>query len=437
MTSPTGVVTSVQVAHDEATLSEIEAAGVQEPSSVLEDLLDRPAVQEAFFLQTCHRVECYVVTADRDAATAALETVIDPGEQARYLDHDDSLRHLLRVTAGLESMVVGEDQILGQARAAAEDAKAVDALGPLLETVVMKAIHVGERARSETAINEGALSLGSAAVRFASQRRELSDATGVVVGAGEMGRIAAKRLAEEVSELVLLNRSPEGPARIAAALPDDVETRVEPLQNLPEPLENADVAVTATASDSPVVTESHLEPLEELLVVDLAQPRDVDPEASVADIDVYDLDDVEVVTNRAKDQRLEAAEAVSEMVEVELENLREQLKRARADDVIAAMYESAEAAKRRELRTALDRMSANGDLTDEQRETVEDLADALVNQLLAAPTRSLRDAAAEDDWETIDTALRLFDPSFEEGSPFPTEENATRPDRVPSDSADE
>jgi glutamyl-tRNA reductase len=437
MTSPTGVVTSVQVAHDEATLSEIEAAGVENPQRVIESLLDRPGVQEAFFLQTCHRVECYVVTPHREAAKAALQAVIEPGAQARYLNHDESLRHLLKVTAGLESMVLGEDQILGQVREAAEDAKAVNALGPLLETVVMKAIHVGERARSETAINEGAISLGSAAVSFAGRCTDLSESTAVVLGAGEMGRIAAKCLAEEVPELRILNRSPEGPARIAAALPDDVSAQVDPLEALPDSLSDADLAVTATASDDPVVTGSQLAAVEDLVIVDLAQPRDVDPDASADGVEVYDLDDVEVVTNRTQDQRLEAAQAVTEMAEAELANLREQLKRARADDVIAAMYESAEAAKRREVRSALNRMQAHGDLTEEQTETVEDLADALVNQLLAAPTRSLRDAAAEDDWETIDTALRLFDPSFDEGSPFPTGENATPPDEVRSDSGDE
>lgn len=433
MTSPTGVVTSLRVAHDEASLAEIEAASAENEVTTLQTLLDRPGIDEAFVIQTCHRVETYVVSSDPGNAKRALTAVVDPEVEGTYAGHVESLRHLLRVAAGLESAIIGEDQILGQLRSAAEQARQVGALGPLLDPIVMKAIHVGERARSETAINEGAMSLGSAAVRFAGQHTHLSGATAVVLGAGDMGRIAAKVLADEVDRLTILNRRPERAATIADRLSGELRTAARGLESRREAVSGADVVVSATASERPVLTEADLGDAEDLVVVDLAQPRDVDPDADPAGVQIYDLGDVEDVTDEVEDRRLEAAERVSRMVEEELRNLEEHLKRARADDVIAAMYESADAAKRREVRTALDRLESDGDLTEEQRETVEDLADALVNQLLAAPTRSLRDAAAEDDWETIDTALRLFDPSFEEGSPFPTDEESHSPEWVPTD----
>lgn len=419
MTPPEGIVTSARVSHDEATLSQIEAAGVEDVEATLEALLDRPAIEEALLIQTCHRVETYVVSADRDAAERAIEATVEPGQAARYASHAESLRHLLRVGAGLESIVVGEDQVLGQLREAAQTAKTVDALGSLLDPVVMKAIHVGERARAETEINEGAISLGSAAVRFARQRVHLDGATAVVVGAGEMGQIAAKSLADHVADLTVLNRTPERAADVAGSI-TGVDTDAGGLEALPQPLGEADVVVTATGSDRPVLTDVDLDAAGELVVVDLGQPRDVTAGPHPEAVDVYDLDAIETISNRALERRQAAATEVSKMVEEELEHLQDQLKRARADDVIAAMYESAEGAKRREVRTALDKMAANGELTQAQEEIVEDLADALVNQLLAAPTRSLRDAAADDDWETIDTALRLFDPSFGEDSPFPS-----------------
>jgi glutamyl-tRNA reductase len=419
MKAPQGVVTSARVSHDEATLSQIERAGVEDVEATLESLLARPTVVEAVLIQTCHRVEAYVVTADPDAGERAIDAVVDPGPAARYAGHEESLRHLLRIGAGLESIVVGEDQVLGQLREAAQVAKTVDALGSLLEPIVMKAIHVGERARSETAINEGAISLGSAAVRFARQQVRLDGATAVVVGAGEMAQLAAKALAEHVDELTVLNRTPERAVDLTGALAGPVDTTAAGLDVLPQPLDGADVVVTATGAERPVLTDVDLDAAGELVVMDLGQPRDVTTGPHPEPVEVYDLDAIETVSDRAHERRQAAATEVAEMVDTELTNLQEQLKRARADDAIAAMYESAEVTKRREVQTALDKMAAQGDVSPAQEEVVEDLADALVNQLLAAPTRSLRDAAAEDDWETIDTALRLFDPDFGDESPLP------------------
>ncbi|ERH00382.1 MAG: glutamyl-tRNA reductase, partial [Halonotius sp. J07HN6] len=110
------------------------------------------------------------------------------------MDHETSLRHLMRLAAGLESLVLGEDQIIGQLRDAVETARSEDGIGPMLEDTLMKAIHVGERARTETAINEGVVSLGSAAVTLADHEANLDGATALVVGAGEMGTIAAESL---------------------------------------------------------------------------------------------------------------------------------------------------------------------------------------------------------------------------------------------------
>jgi glutamyl-tRNA reductase len=128
---------------------------------------------------------------------------------------------------------------------------------------------------------------------------------------------------------------------------------------------------------------------------------------------VYDLDAMEAMTDRTRQSRREAAETAREIVDAEFDRLLEQYKRKRADEVIAAMYESAERTKRHQLRETETKLGAAGEeLTDRQREVVESMADAIVGQLLAAPTKSLRDAAAEDDWTTIATALDLFDPEF-------------------------
>jgi len=144
-------------------------------------------------------------------------------------------------------------------------------------------------------------------------------------------------------------------------------------------------------------------------IVDIAQPRDVPAGADrLPTVSVYDLDALESVTAETREQRQRAAEAVGRLVDEEFDHLLAQYKRKRADRVISAMYESAERVKTAELNTAM----AQADFDTDQREVLEAMADSIVSQLLAAPTKSLRDAAEEDDWSTIQTALELFDPDF-------------------------
>ncbi|MFC4989200.1 glutamyl-tRNA reductase [Saliphagus infecundisoli] len=422
-----GVVTSARVTHKGASVDDIAAASPDSQRTAVSDLLAHPDVEEAYVLSTCNRIEAYVVAADESVGRAVLAEFLAgvPEAATVYAGHDASLRHLLRVASGLESVVVGEDQIIGQVRTAYEDARGVGGIGDLLETSVTKAIHVGERARTETAINEGVVSLGSAAVSLA--RREAGDlagATALVVGAGEMARLAAERLAAAgVGELIVANRTLPHAEHVVSELEVPGEAVALPAVGSVAP--RADVVVAATGSPDPVVEPDDLESGGEAVVVDLGQPRDVRPAAGdLPGVAVYDLDDIESVTENTRSRRVEAAREVEAMIDAEFDRLVEQYKRARADEVIAAMYESAERTKRREVETAIARLEENGEVTDAHREVLKAMADSLVGQLLAAPTKSLREAAAEDDWATISTALQLFDPEFGADSPASTFEDS-------------
>ncbi|MFC3477223.1 glutamyl-tRNA reductase [Halobacterium litoreum] len=435
MNGNTGVVSGLRVSHETASLAELEAASADSAEDALDALLDRPAVEEAFVLQTCHRVEAYAVTQDPASGRRALAAAgFDPAAAgAVSMGHEESLRHLLRVAAGLESLVVGEDQILGQIRDAYDAAQDAGGIDRVLRQAVTKAIHVGERARTETAINEGATSLGTAAVRLAERRTELDDATALVVGAGEMGALAAKAFASAgVAEVVVANRTRERADRVAESVDAPAETAT--LDDARDRTGDADVVVAATSSPGYVLDSASFAGAGETVVVDLAKPRDVEPEAGeVAEVSVHDLDALEAVTEATRERREDAAREVESMIAEEFEHLLAQYKRKRADEVIARMYESAEGLKNREVATALRRLEAEtGEVCEAEREVVESMADALVSQLLAAPTKSLRDAAAEDDWSTIATALQLFNPEFEDGMPF----DAAPSDATPAESED-
>jgi len=418
-----GVISGVSVSHRDATVDEIEAATHDDESTLVCDLLAREGVSEAFALQTCNRVEAYVVTDDvGDGRRALADFAPDVREGAVVtMDHEESLRHLMRVAAGLESIVLGEDQILGQFRSAIETARAAGGIGHLLDDALTKALHVGERARTETGINEGVVSLGSAAVELAGERLDVSAATALVVGAGEMGRVTANALASaSVDELLVANRTRSRAEHLAREV--GVPARAVDLGDAPDAAATADLVVAATGSSSCVLDAADLADAGETLVIDLAQPRDVDPSAALLDrVVLKDIDALESVTESTREARREAATAVESMIDEELDRLVESFKRRRADEAISAMYEGAERVKAREVDTALAKLDAQGELTDAQRETVEALADALVGQLLASPTRSLREAAAEDDWTTIQTAMRLFDPRFDAADGTPPE----------------
>ena len=433
-----GVISGVRVSHERATVDEIESASGEDVRSVVGTLLAREGVSEAFALQTCNRAEAYVVT---DAQAAGRRALADVAPDVRdgvvvQMDHEESLRHLMRVASGLESLVLGEDQILGQLRRAFEDARGAGGIGRVLDDAVTKAIHVGERARTETEINEGALSLGSAAVRLAESETTLAGSTALVIGAGEMGTLAAKSLADAgVAELIIANRTVPHAEHVAAEV--DVPARAVPLAAVDEAIEAADVVISATGSPEYVLSHAHVETGGETTLIDLAQPRDVDPDVDgVAGVVVHDIDGLEAVTDETRERRREAAERVEAMIDEEFERLLESFKRKRADQAISGMYEAAERVKGRELETALSKLEAQGELTDEQRETVSALADALVGQLLSAPTKSLREAAVEDDWDTIQTAMTLFDPDFGGDDPSlgaPSGPREGLPEDVPDD----
>jgi glutamyl-tRNA reductase len=337
----------------------------------------------------------------------------------------------MRVAAGLESLVLGEDQILGQFRTALEEARAVGGVGPTLDEALTKALHVGERARSETAINEGVVSLGSAAVRLAERHLDLTETTALVVGAGEMGLLTARALdAAGVPRLLVANRTVPHAEHVAR----DVTCAASAvgLDALAAAVEEADLVVSATASPDYVLDDAMLAGARATLLVDIAQPRDIDPAVDALDgVTVRDIDALESVTDETHERRRVAAERVEEMIDAEFTHLMERFKRNRADEAIGAMYENAERMKQSEVETALRKLESQGELTDEQRETVGALADTIVNQLLAAPTKSLREAAADDDWTTIQTAMQLFDPEF--GGDPPALPRSEMPEAIPDD----
>lgn len=411
MVSIHGVISASVVTHHDADVDTIARATPDDPEAFLADLLNSPDVEEAFLLCTCNRVECYVVTETPTEGRDRLATHFGgvPDRARTDLRHDAAIEHLCRVAAGLESQVLGEDEILGQVRSAYHRADDLGAIGPILEPAILKALHVGERARTETTVNEGVVSLASAATALAEERIHLPAATAVVVGAGDAGSRVARALADVgVERLVVANRSMD----TAEGLVDEIGmAEIVELDAMSGALRRADLCVTATGSDTPVLGPDRVPRERSLLLIDLGQPPDVSPSVRErANVAYYDLDRLRVITERTHERRSEAAKEVERLIDREVEALRRQFKRDQAEEVIAAMRAGAEGIKRRELERARHRLQ-NGDAPTDA--VVEDMADAIVNAIMAAPTEALRDAAEENDWATINAAIHIFDPSLD------------------------
>ncbi|UWG49082.1 Glutamyl-tRNA reductase [Halanaeroarchaeum sp. HSR-CO] len=384
------------VTHRRASLSTIEAARSVDVEATRERLLAHGA-SEAFVLQTCNRVELYVRGPPTTIARE-LDRIEVPEEVVDRAQGEAVARHALQVAAGLESMVVGEDEILGQFSTATEQAR--EDLGGPLETVLDKAIRTGKRVRSETAINEGHASMGTAAVDLANRRLEgLSGATALVVGAGEMGRSVAGPLADRGAEVLVTNRTYE----TARELADAVGATATCFDSVASRFPDVDVLFSATDAPHRIFEYDDLHG-ERLLAIDLANPRDIDDSvAEASGIDLYDIDDIGAAVDESIERRESVRDRAEAIVESELDQLADLLKRRRADEMLGRIYSEAERIRREETERAIDCVDADVD-----EAVFEQFASSIVNRLLATPTKSIKEAAADDDYETLETVSTVF-----------------------------
>ena len=367
-----------------------------------------PGIREAMLLSTCNRMEIFAAA---DSAACAEEVVRALGPAAAphviVRREDEALLHLFRVAASLDSMVVGEAQILGQVKDAAQAAQANGASGPHLSRAVARAMTAAKRVRTETEIARGAVSVSSIAVQLA--RKLLGDLEGrsvLLIGAGEMAQLAARELkAAGASELLVANRS----AVRAEELAREVGGVPVSLAEMPALLERADVAICSTAADKPVVTRELMaralkaRRFRPIFLIDLALPRNIESRANeLENVYVYDLDDLERLAAENRGVRESQMGRAEQIVREELTgHLREQHERA-AVPVLARLRAQAEAVARAEV----DRTLGSLGLTERQEETVRAMSRAIVNKLLHGPTARLRAEAGQGPLG--DAAAQLF-----------------------------
>ena len=360
---------------------------------------------EAVCLSTCNRTELYLVDTDPEAAeTRASKALLgDEVELYRMTDEAAAL-HLFRVAAGLDSLVPGEGEILGQVR----DAYEAGAHGPVLDRLFREALRVGKKVRTETAINESPASVSSAAAALAQQVfGDLAGCRVLLVGAGEVSELAARALAARGATIAAVTSRTQANAE---KLADAFDARAVPFDRLGEELERADVVVSSTSSPKPVLSRDlvpgHGRKGRPLFVIDLAVPRDVEPDvAQLEDCYLYDIDDLQAVVRESLSGRRREAERAEAIVDHEAERFRDWQASLRVVPAIASLRERAESIRSGELAKAATRLEG---LSESERRTVESITTQIVNKLLHLPIVRLKQAAAAEGSGYVEVARDLF-----------------------------
>ncbi len=389
--------------------------GGAELPAALRELSGLPAVRESVILSTCNRTEIYC---HADSVEVGLVSWLEHWHDlaATSIHHclyqhqaSQAVTHIFNVATGLDSMVLGEPQILGQLKEAYRSAQQTGATGPYLNRLFQAAFSVAKRVRTQTRIGANAVSVASAAVALARNVFERFDEqTALLVGAGETIALAARHLrANGVKRMIIANRSVERASELAL----EFNAYAVSLDALDAHLPEADIVLTSTASPTPVITyEAVVRAIKArkrrpMFMVDIAVPRDIDPRiGELEDVYLFTIDDIESVVNENIASRRAAAREADRLITVEVLQFEQQMKTLDAVPAIRQLREDAEALRAHTLAQA-QRMLARG---RSPNEAMEFLASTLTNRLIHSPSQRLRNAAENGEADIIRAAQELF-----------------------------
>ncbi|MFP4624405.1 MAG: glutamyl-tRNA reductase [Gemmatimonadota bacterium] len=379
---------------------------------------ERDRILELSVLSTCNRTEIYSLVSDQDAADPLIRRAVEElkgvsylgnGKYTYFLQGRDMVRHLFRVASGVESLMVGEPQILGQVRDALKLADHSRATGAILTRLFNTALHVGKRARTETAIGQGTVSVAYAAVEMALKVFDgLDKHTVTVFGAGETGRLVATHLAEQnPAKLLVLNRTAER----GQALARELGGEYRPMDALEQVLLESDVAVTATGSTEPLLWSDTVARIARarrtrpLVLLDISNPRNIDPAVGdVENVFLYDLDALEGIAEQNRGRRAREIPKVEAIVEEEVTAFFDWYDALHVVPVLRALRD-------RFHEVGLAEVARQKGLTDEERESLQAYTRALINKLLHEPTTRIKgiDAATAAGVRKLVAIQELFE----------------------------
>ncbi len=422
----------IGLSHKTASVEIREKLSIPEPQieKAITTLKLYPHLEEIAILSTCNRLEIYVVTSDNQQGVWEVTQFLSehsqlPLAQLRphlfILLHEDAIMHLMRVAAGLDSLVLGEGQILSQVKQGHKLAQDYKGIGQILNRLMKQAITAGKRVRTETNIGTGAVSISSAAVELAQMKlNSLEECKIAIIGAGKMSRLLVQHLLSKGgTQIAIANRSLERAQELASKF-TEVAISLHPLGEMMEVVRNSDLVFTSTGATQPLLNRANLEPIlnpEKLLtLVDISVPRNVDADANeLPSVQVYNVDDLKAVVAQNQESRRQMAMEAESLLEEEVEAFQVWWRSLETVPMINCLRNKVETIREQELEKALSRLGT--EFAEKHQEVIEALTRGIVNKILHDPMVQLRSQQdIEARKQAMETLKMLFNLDIEAAS---------------------
>lgn len=410
-------------------IREAVAFSPEQLQQALTQAREHPQLKEIAILSTCNRTEIYAdLAGDGSELLQWLAEFHRQSETAlancHYLYQGmDAARHMMQVASGLNSLVLGEPQILGQMKSAYASAVEAKSIGSQLHNTFHKVFSVAKRVRSETAIGENPVSVAYAAVSLAQQIfSDLKQDTALLIGAGETIELVARHLVEAgIKKIIVANRTLVNAVELASQFNGDAIL----LADIPEHLARADIVIASTASQLPILGKGAVEAAlkkrrhKPIFMVDIAVPRDIEPQvADLPDVFLYTVDDLKIVIDENMRSREQAAQIAREIIEESVIHYEQELKALDAKDLLLAYRQSVEQARDAELAKAIKALQQG----QNAEELLQQLARNLTNKFLHKPSAALKQASAQGNYQFLNDFQNLLELSLDKSSAPPPSE---------------
>ena len=392
------MIINIRVDHTLADIETMEKVSkdLKELFSTLKEQID---VKEYIEINTCNRYEYFLYAEDYN------ELDLDCENKYVIIQYsDEAVLHLFRMTSGLESMIIGEDQILGQVKDAKLKSEREGHCGKKLDAIFTKAIHVGQVVRNKTKINQGSISIGSAAVDLAEENLgDLQDKNVLVIGAGKMGTLVAKALAEKnLKAIFVANRTYYKAIKLA----EELEGEAILFDNLEEKLLNADLVISSTGAPHAIINKSRLmkvfdeEIPKKMVFIDIANPRDIEEDVKEIGIDLFNIDDLRGIAEKNKKLREKEVIEAEKIIKSEFDLLKESFNLIEINSLLGSLRESMEEIRQRESQKGIVKLNS---VDAKDIKTIDKMTQSIVNKIFYDISENIRKTAKnnEDDYVRI------------------------------------
>ncbi|PSF37125.1 glutamyl-tRNA reductase [Aphanothece hegewaldii CCALA 016] len=415
----------VGLSHKTAPVEIREKLSIQEAKlqETLTHLKSYPHIEEVAIISTCNRLEIYSVITDTEKGVVEIIQFLSEighipiAQLRRYLFillHQDAVRHLMRVSAGLESLVLGEGQILAQVKNTHKLAQKYQALGRLLDRLFKQAMTAGKRVRTETSIGTGAVSISSAAVELAYAKIEnLSVQKVTIIGAGKMSRLLVQHLiAKNAHKITIVNRSQHRSEELAAQFPE-ISLKLYPLEEMMNAIATSDLVFTSTGATEPILDKAMLQGVlsvhQSLMLIDISVPRNVHADVhNMENVRAFNVDDLKAVVAANQESRRKMAQEAEELLEEEVAAFDIWWRSLDTVPTISCLRTKIETIREQELEKALSRLGT--EFAEKHQEVIEAMTRGIVNKILHEPMVQLR---AQQDIEARKRCLQSLQMLFD------------------------